>query len=114
MAKRMRSQSIDVGVLKPRLYDGVNLSKASGQSDLGAVGRRQSVATGVRYGTGRQSVDGGTGLGRRQSVEVGALRGRRQSRTSVDGGPRRHLSYDAWIRAIRVSHAVYNTQGLPL
>ena len=104
MAKRMRSQSIDVGVLRPRLYDGANFAKASGQSDLGAVGRRQSVITGSRYGTARPSLDGGAGLGRRQSVDVGVSRGRRQSRASLDaGGSRRHLSYDAWIRAIRVS-----------
>ena len=85
MERKLRSQSVDVGALRPRQFD---------SKSLGITGR-QSLDFGNRYNAGRQSIDVG--------------RGRRTSRASVDVGARRHLSYDAWIRAVRVSHQSKNS-----
>ena len=85
MERKLRSQSVDVGALRTRQFDSKSLGKTG----------RQSLDFGNRYNAGRQSIDVG--------------RGRRTSRASVDVGARRHLSYDAWIRAIRVSHPSKNS-----
>ena len=87
--QRNRSQSVDVGILRPRQYDAGVLARSSRQSvDFGNVGPKL-LNLGNRYPARRQSVD----------VE----RGRRASRAADDVGTRRHISYDAWIRAVRVS-----------
>lgn len=94
----MRSQSIDVGIMRPC----GSLAKIGGPAEIGAVGRRSSIVVGTRYNAARQSVDITAWRGRRQSVDAGALRGRRQSH--VDVGGHRNLSYDAWMRLVRVSN----------
>ena len=96
---RKRSQSVDVGNIKPSLYDTGPLARSSRQSiDFGSSGARLLNA-GNRYAARRQSVMDGD-RGRRTSETE---KGRRNSRVSFDLGQRKHLSYDAWIRNMRVS-----------
>lgn len=92
--ERARSKSIDVGFMRPNLLNIKHLARSSRKSfDAGSLGPNLlvpgSLDTGNRYG------------GSRKSIDVGRVR--RPSRVSADVGSRRNLSYDAWIRAIRVS-----------
>ena len=86
--QRRRSQSVDVGSSRPKYYDGILGGSGRLSFDSNSFGFK-FVNFGNRHPARRQSAD----------VE----RGRRASRVSLDVGTRRHLSYDAWIRTIRVS-----------
>ena len=93
MMERVRSKSIDVGRLGTGLLNVGNLLRSS----------RKSFDTGSSTLLVPKSLEtlNRLPLGRRKSVDAGCLR--RPSRAAADLGSRRNLSYDAWIRAIRVS-----------
>ena len=90
--QRRRSQSVDAGSLRNKHYECMFAS--SSRQSLDSTGTRlKFLNIGNKFQVGRQLNDN--------------ERGRRASRASIDFGTRRHISYDAWIRAIRVSMLVW-------
>ena len=92
---RPRSKSVDIGRQGLGLLNAGNLSKSSRKlCDFSSTfGHSLLVPKSMdalnTIGCGRKSVD--------------VLRSRAPSRLSVAPGARRNMSYDAWIRGVRVS-----------
>lgn len=90
--ERGRSKSIDISYMGPSLLNITNVARSRKSFDAGSLLVPNLLDSRSRYGGSRKSLDAG--------------RARRPSRLSVDvgvRGSRRNLSYDAWLRGIRVS-----------